>query len=86
MTLICRPGCGACCVEISISSAVPGFPLGKPTGVRCEALDADMRCRLFGQPERPPICLRFRPDELFCGGSRAEAIINIRGLEGLTTP
>ena len=82
----CRPGCGACCIEISISTPVPGFPLGKPAGVRCEALDDNMRCTLFGQPERPQVCHRFRPDELFCGRSRAEAIINIRRLERLTAP
>ena len=34
----CRAGCGACCIAISISSPIPGMPLGKPAGVRCVQL------------------------------------------------
>ena len=49
----CRPGCGACCTAPSISSPIPGMPLGKPAGVRCIQLGDDARCRIFGQPERP---------------------------------
>ncbi|MDD8045446.1 MAG: YkgJ family cysteine cluster protein, partial [Verrucomicrobiota bacterium] len=30
----CRPGCGACCTVVSISSPIPGMPQGKPAGVR----------------------------------------------------
>ena len=40
----CRPGCGACCIAPSITSAIPGMPLGKPAGVRCVQLDDDNRC------------------------------------------
>ena len=49
----CREGCGACCIAPSISSPLPGMPLGKPAGVRCVHLSAEQLCQLFGQPQRP---------------------------------
>ncbi|MFC0402948.1 YkgJ family cysteine cluster protein [Paraburkholderia rhizosphaerae] len=49
----CRPGCGACCIAPSISSPIPGMPDGKPAGVRCVQLGDDLRCAIFGKPERP---------------------------------
>lgn len=79
----CRPHCAVCCTVISISSPLPGMPNGKPAGVRCVNLDDDMRCRIFGKPERPRICGAFAPDETICGKSRAEAVRIIAGLEGL---
>lgn len=63
----CRPGCGACCIAPSISSSIPGMPLGKPAGVRCVQLDADLRCRIFGQPGRPAVCGQLRPSPEMCG-------------------
>ncbi|MFD1712498.1 YkgJ family cysteine cluster protein [Ottowia sp. GY511] len=63
----CRPGCGACCIAPSISSPIPGMPQGKPAGVRCVQLDADLRCRLFGRPERPAVCGGLRPEHAMCG-------------------
>ena len=63
----CRPGCGACCIAPSISSPIPGMPQGKPAGVRCVQLDEALRCRLFGQPERPAVCLGLRPEPAMCG-------------------
>ena len=63
----CRPGCGACCIAPSISSAIPGMPQGKPAGVRCVQLGADLRCRIFGQPERPAVCSQLRPEPAMCG-------------------
>ncbi|MCB1812690.1 MAG: YkgJ family cysteine cluster protein, partial [Candidatus Competibacteraceae bacterium] len=55
--LICRSGCGACCIAPSISSPIPGMLQGKPAGVRCVQLDEQNQCRLFGRPERPKVCV-----------------------------
>jgi hypothetical protein len=82
----CRGGCGACCIAPSISSPIPGMPLGKPAGVRCVQLTDDLRCRLFGLPERPEVCVRLRPSEEMCGSSREEALAFLDGLERSTAP
>ncbi len=82
----CRPGCGACCIAPSISSPIPGMPGGKPAGVRCVQLDADLRCRLFGRPERPAVCSRLRPEAEMCGASREEALVTLTTLERVTAP
>ncbi|MEE4465596.1 YkgJ family cysteine cluster protein, partial [Azotobacter chroococcum] len=52
----CRVGCGACCIAPSISSPLPGMPLGKPAGERCLHLSVDNLCALFDKPERPAVC------------------------------
>ena len=80
----CRPGCGACCVALSISSAIPGMPQGKPAGVRCAQLDDDNRCRIFGRPERPRVCSDFQAEPEFCGATREEALVRMRDLELIT--
>jgi Fe-S-cluster containining protein len=77
----CRPGCGACCIAISISSPIPGMPEGKPAGKRCIHLTDDYRCALFGDPSRPDVCRRFQAEEIICGNSREEALAIITGLE-----
>lgn len=82
----CRVGCGACCIAPSISSPLPGMPAGKPAGVRCIQLTDDNRCQIFGQPERPAICVRLRPTEEMCGTSASEAFIYLTDLEILTRP
>lgn len=82
----CRPGCGACCIAPSISSPLPGLPDGKPAGVRCPHLDADLRCRLFGRPERPACCASLRPMPDLCGADRDDALVLIARLERLTGP
>lgn len=82
----CRPGCGACCIALSISSPIPGMPEGKPAGVRCAQLTDDNRCKIFGQPERPEVCNRLRPSEEMCGQSAEEALIYLTELEILTAP
>ncbi|MEZ4643633.1 MAG: YkgJ family cysteine cluster protein [Chloroflexota bacterium] len=82
----CRVGCGACCIAISISSPIPGMPQGKPAGVRCVQLTPDNRCRLFGQPERPPVCIGLRPELEICGTSSEEALILLTALEIATRP
>ncbi|MCA9905239.1 MAG: YkgJ family cysteine cluster protein [Anaerolineae bacterium] len=80
----CRVGCGACCIAPSISSPIPGMPQGKPAGVRCVQLTDDNRCKLFGQPERPAVCVRLRPSADMCGETNADAFILLSELEILT--
>ncbi len=82
----CRAGCGACCIAPSISSPIPGMPQGKPAGVRCVQLTDDNRCRLFGLPERPAVCIALRPTEEMCGGSAREALAYLTTLELITRP
>jgi Fe-S-cluster containining protein len=82
----CRPGCGACCIAPSISSPIPGMPQGKPAGVPCVQLDADLRCRLFGRPERPACCSGLQPDVDMCGAHRTHALRWLARLEDLTAP
>ena len=85
-TTSCRPGCGACCIAPSITSPIPGMPQGKPAGVPCVQLDADMRCRLFGRPERPAFCGGLLPSTEMCGDSAAQAIHWLADLEAATRP
>jgi len=80
----CRPGCGACCIAPSISSAIPGMPNGKPAGVRCQQLDDDNLCSLFGDSRRPEVCEQFAFDRMICGTSRHEALETLSWLEGHT--
>jgi len=82
----CRPGCGACCIAISISSPIPGMPNGKPAGVRCVNLAADNTCRIHDQPDYPPVCQNLRPGPDICGQTFAEAMILLSELEILTRP
>lgn len=80
----CRPGCGACCIALSISSPIPGMPSGKPAGVRCAQLADDNRCGIFGQPERPAVCSAFQAEPMFCGSTREEALELMHWLEHST--
>ncbi|MBX3585346.1 MAG: YkgJ family cysteine cluster protein [Ramlibacter sp.] len=82
----CRPGCGACCIAPSISSPIPGMPLGKPAGARCVQLDDALRCRIFGQPERPAVCAQLRPSAEMCGASAVQALHWLTRLETQTRP
>jgi uncharacterized protein len=80
----CRPACAACCIAPSISSAIPGMPDGKPAGVRCVQLTADLHCAIFGRPERPAVCVSLRPNEEMCGTSREQAMRWLGTLESDT--
>lgn len=80
----CRPGCGACCIAPSISSAVPGMEGGKPAAVACVQLDEEYMCRLFGDPSRPDVCIRYSADTQWCGSLREEAMERLAELERLT--
>lgn len=85
----CRPGCGACCIAPSISSPIPGMPQGKPAGVPCVQLDAALRCRLFGQPQRPTVCQQLRPSLDMCGphdDGGQHALRYLHALESATAP
>ena len=84
--LACRSGCGACCIAPSITSPIPGMPCGKRAGERCVQLLPDMRCAIFGKPERPAFCASLRPTQEMCGGSREEALAFLTALELATRP
>jgi hypothetical protein len=62
------------------------MPEGKPVGVRCVQLTPDNRCRLYGQPERPAVCVQLRPDAEMCGSTAAEALAWLEELERATRP
>lgn len=85
-THACRPACAACCIAPSISSPIPGMPDGKPAGVPCVQLDDQLRCRIFGQPERPAVCSGLQPSEEMCGDSREQALRWLGVLEDQTRP
>ncbi len=82
----CRPGCAACCIAPSISSPLPGLPRGKPADMPCPHLDAELRCRLFGRPERPAVCGSLPPSHEMCGETREQAIGFLQRLERETAP
>jgi Fe-S-cluster containining protein len=82
----CRGQCGACCIAPSINSPIPGMPDGKPAGVRCVQLLDDMRCAIFGQPERPAFCGGIQPSLEMCGNDRNHALQWLTRLEIETAP
>lgn len=82
----CRSHCAACCIAPSISSPMPGMPQGKPAGVPCVQLDDALRCRLFGQPQRPACCSGLQPSQEMCGTDRAAALLWLTQLEQATRP
>ena len=84
--VVCREGCGACCIAPSIHSPLPGMPQGKPAGVRCVQLTEDTRCAVFGKPERPAFCGGLPPSEEMCGESRVHAMQWLERLERATAP
>jgi Fe-S-cluster containining protein len=82
----CRPGCGACCIAPSITSAIPGMPHGKPAGVRCVQLRDDASCAIFGDPRRPAVCAGLKPSVEMCGDTREQALVFLGTLERATAP
>lgn len=82
----CRAQCGACCIAPSISTPIPGMPHGKPAGIACVQLLPDLRCAIFGKPERPAVCVSLRPSEAMCGGNREEAMRTLVEMERATAP
>jgi Fe-S-cluster containining protein len=69
-----RERCAACCIAPSISSPIRGMPQGNPAGVACIQLDAQLRCKPFGQPKRPAGCSGLQPSAEMCGDSREHAL------------
>ncbi len=59
---------------------------GKLAGQRCAQLLPDMRCAVFGQPERPGFCGGLRPSAEMCGDSREAAMVWLTRLEHATAP
>jgi hypothetical protein len=43
------------------------MPNGKPAGVPCVQLDELLRCKIFGQPERPAVCGQLQASVEMCG-------------------
>jgi len=82
----CRPGCGACCIVISISSSIPGMENGKPAGTRCINLDNNNLCLLFGKKERPKVCISLTPSKEMCGNSYFDAVKYLEIIEKETLP
>ncbi len=82
----CRPGCGACCEAISISSPIPGLPDGKPAGLPCPHLSKDKLCLIYGKPERPAVCDGLTASKEMCGNNRDDAFKYLKELEILTAP
>lgn len=82
--MLCRSGCGACCIAPSISSPIPGMPHGKPAGVRCIQLDEGNRCKIFGDPARPAVCASLQPSLEMCGVQDAQAMQFLTWLEART--
>lgn len=60
------------------------MPQGKPAGVRCIQLDAENRCKIFGQAERPAVCGSLMPSAEMCGHDDAHAFAYLQRLEQLT--
>jgi hypothetical protein len=62
------------------------MPDGKPAGVPCLQLMDDLRCAIFGQPERPACCSGLQPSLEMCGTERRYALTWLAQLEIATAP
>ncbi|MDA8098048.1 MAG: YkgJ family cysteine cluster protein [Nitrospiraceae bacterium] len=82
----CRAGCGACCIAPSLSSPIPGMPGGKPAGVPCVQLTAELTCAVYDHPDRPAVCASFPAMQDHCGENREEALKLLRDWEEKTGP
>jgi hypothetical protein len=60
------------------------MPRGKPAGQRCIQLDEANRCRIFGDPRRPPVCASLQPSLEMCGATQAHALRFLAQLEAAT--
>lgn len=80
----CHEKCGACCIGLSISSALPGMAGGKSAGCRCVNLNDDLKCTVYER--RPAVCREFSPAIEFCGASHDDALRLIAEIESVTSP
>lgn len=62
------------------------MPDGKPAGVRCVQLTEDLRCAIFGQPQRPACCSGLQAALDMCGTGHLHAMHWLAQLEQLTAP
>jgi len=62
------------------------MPDGKPAGVPCVQLDAQLRCKIFDDPRRPTVCASLQPSTEMCGPDRAAALHWLTQVERLTAP
>jgi uncharacterized protein len=62
------------------------MPHGKPAGVPCAQLLPDMRCAVFGKPERPSFCGGLQPAVDMCGADRHAALLWLTQLDQATAP
>lgn len=62
------------------------MPNGKPAGMPCVQLDDELRCRVFGKPERPAFCEGLQPSAEMCGATREQALVWLSRLEQATKP
>jgi hypothetical protein len=65
------------------------MPNGKPAGVPCIQLDAQLRRKIFGQPERPAVCRQLQASSEMFGlvdDSGVHARAWLMRLENLTRP
>lgn len=62
------------------------MPNGKPAGVMCANLDAQLRCQVFGSASRPAVCAGLAPNREMCGDDRTQALAFLAELERLTAP
>lgn len=79
----CREFCGACCIQISITTPIPQMNGEKKGGVNCIHLTDDLKCAIFDSPDRPKVCDGFKYDSLVCGKNRREAMQILGDLEGV---
>ena len=82
--IICRDGCGACCIAPSLSSPIPGMLSGKPAGIRCVQLTQDNHCGIYAQNDRPDVCGSYQASREYCGMNREDALRLLGDLELLT--
>lgn len=62
------------------------MPAGKPAGVPCIHLTAELRCGLWGRPDRPKACADFAAEPDFCGSDRSHALALLEAIEIATLP
>jgi len=77
----CRENCGACCIVPSISTKTALLPDGKPALVPCIHLDANFRCLIFHDKDRPKVCASLKPSLEMCGTCKEEAMDYLTWLE-----
>jgi hypothetical protein len=62
------------------------MPDGKPAGARCVQLMDDLRCAIFGLPERPAVCANLRAMVEMCATTASDAMLYLDDLELVTAP